>query len=485
MQNTHKDDKRPHRLLKNDPTPPPDKWLVFSLVATGVFMSTLDSSIVNIALPVIMESFSAPMSVVEWVPMIYLLTVSSLLLTFGRLSDIRGKRPVYCFGFLIFSLGSLFCGMAGTAGSLIAARAFQGAGAAMIMACSPALVVDAFPLAERGRALGMVGTVVAAGLTTGPVIGGLILKHFSWPLIFYINIPIGITAAAVAAKTLRRIGEPRRKEPLDFAGALLLALCFTSLLVGLAHCTQWGLTSVRTLLSLAIFILSAVGLAWVETHTPYPVFAPSLFKIRLFTMPLLSAAILFASLFFITFVMPFYLVHPVGLDMDRVGAILMIPFCFLFFVSPAAGALSDRIGSRVLCTLSMALLSLSLVLLSRLSAGASIVDIGWRLSLSGIAIGIFISPNSAAAMSAVPARHRGIASGAVATARNLGMVIGVALAGMVFNGVFSRLSGGAGLKVYRPDMAAVFMQAFRATMLVGAGVAAVGIIAAYLRGKEK
>ena len=142
----------------------PGKWLVFSLVATGVFMSTLDSSIVNIALPVIMGTFSVSMSVIEWVPMIYLLTVSSLLMTFGRLSDISGKRPVYCIGFFIFSLGSLFCALAGNAGSLIAARAFQGVGAAMIMACSPALVVDVFPLAERGRALGMVGTVVAAGI---------------------------------------------------------------------------------------------------------------------------------------------------------------------------------------------------------------------------------------------------------------------------------------------------------------------------------
>ena len=173
-----------------------------------------------------------------------------------------------------------------------------------------------------------------------------------------------------------------------------------------------------------------------------------------------------------------------AMSMDGVGVILMIPFFFLFFVSPASGALSDRIGSRALCTAGMALLSLSLLLLSRLPPTTTIVDIAWRLSLTGIAIGTFISPNSAAAMSAVPPNRRGIASGAVATARNLGMVIGVALAGLVFNGVFGRLSGGQALSVYRPEMEAAFMQAFRTAMQVGAGVTALGVLAAWLRGRE-
>jgi EmrB/QacA subfamily drug resistance transporter len=460
------------------------KWLVFCLVATGVFMSTLDSSIVNTALPVLMKSFSVSMTVIEWVPLVYLLTVSSLLLTFGRLSDMHGKRPVYCFGFLVFSAGSLFCALAPSAFGLIAARAFQGVGASMIMACSPALVVDAFPQAERGKALGMVGTVVAAGLTTGPALGGLILAHLSWPVIFYINIPIGITAAAVATGVLKKIPARRLNESMDHAGAVLLAVCLTAFLLILTRCGDWGIASSRSLAILALFGLSAGLLVRVETRTAFPILDPGLLKIRLFSLPVLSAVILFVSLFVVTFLMPFYLVHPMGLPMDRVGGILMIPFFFLFFVSPAAGAMSDRVGSRWLCTLAMALLALSLVLLSRLPPVTSIWDIAWRLSLTGIAIGIFISPNSSAAMSAVAPHRRGIASGAVATARNLGMVIGVALAGQVFNTVFSRVSGGAGLKVYSREMAPFFMQAFETTMLVAAGVAAAGIVVAFSRGKE-
>ena len=472
-------EKRPHEQA------PPPKWRVFTLVAVGVFMSTLDSSIVNIALPVIMKDFSVTLSVIEWVPMIYLLTVSSLLLTFGRLSDIRGKRQVYCLGFLTFVAGSLFCGLADTAGRLIAARAFQGAGAAMIMACSPALVVDAFPPPERGKALGMVGTVVAAGLTTGPALGGLILEYLSWPVIFYINIPIGIAATAVASRILKRISETRRKEPMDLPGAILLIICFGSLLTGLTHIHDWGGTSFKTVACLFAFVLSSICLAGIETRTPYPVFDPLLLKIRLFTLPILSAVILFASLFFITFLMPFYLVHPMAIPMDKVGGILMIPFFFLFFVSPLAGLMSDRIGSRFLCTLSMALLSVALLLLSGLSPKASVLDIAWRLSLAGIAIGLFISPNSAVAMNAVPPHRRGIASGAVATARNLGMVMGVATAGLVFNTVFQSLSGGIRLRIYHPDMEPFFMAAFQSAMRGGAGLAGLGIVGAFLRGREK
>lgn len=473
----------PH--IPHDIPRPPDKWLVFSLVAIGVFMSTLDSSIVNIALPVIMNDFQVSLSVIEWVPMIYLLTVSSLLLTFGRLSDIQGKRLVYCLGFIVFSLGSLLCGLAASAAWLIAARSFQGAGAAMLMACSPALVVDAFPVKERGRALGMVGTVVAAGLTTGPALGGLILEHFSWPVIFFINIPIGAAATTAASIILKQIGENRSKEPHDWTGAALLIVCLSSFLTGLTHIYDWGALSSGTVICFTVFIAAGLLLVRVEARITCPIFNPSLLKIRLFLLPVLAAIIMFISLFTIIFLMPFYLVHPMGFPMDRVGGMLMIPFLFLFFVSPISGALSDRIGSRLLCTLGMATLGASLFMLSSLSSSATMMNIAWRLALTGIGIGIFISPNSAVAMSAVPPHRRGIASGSVATARNLGMVIGVALAGLIFNSVFRSLSGGLDLKVYRPEMEPYFMAAFQTAMRVGAGVAGIGVVVAYLRGNER
>jgi len=462
----------------------PHKWLVFFLVAAGVFMSTLDSSIVNIALPVIMADFQVALTVIEWVPMIYLLTVSSLLLTFGRLSDIRGRRLVYCGGFVVFSIGSLLCGMAGSAPGLISSRALQGMGAAMLMACSPALVVDVFPIAERGRALGMVGMVVAAGLTSGPALGGLILEHFSWRVIFYINVPIGLVVTVAALCILPRTPAVKRNEPLDWTGALLLVVCFSALINGLSHFHDWGIASIKMGLTAFFFLASAAGLVRVEKQSAHPIFDPALVKIRLFILPVMAAIILFISLFFITFLLPFYMVHPLGFSMNRVGMTMIIPFVFLFFFAPVAGTLSDRMGSRLLCTLGMATLAVALFLLSRLSAQATTMDMAWRLALVGIGIAVFISPNSAAAMSAVPPRHRGIASGSVATARNLGMVIGVAAAGLIFNGTFRRLNDGNDLKIYSPALEPAFMTAFQNAMLAGAAVAACGVVVSYLRGRD-
>ena len=468
-----------------DPGGHPDRWVVFSLVAVGVFMSTLDSSIVNVALPAIMVDFEATLTVIEWVPMIYLLTVSSLLLTFGRLSDIQGRRRVYCTGFFVFSLGSLLCGTAKSAAWLIGARAFQGAGASMLMACSPALVVDAFPAAERGRVLGMVGTVVAAGLTIGPAVGGLILKYFGWPLIFYINIPIGIGAAVLAMRVLPSAPSGGRREPLDWAGALLLSVCLSALVVGLSHIYDWGAASVRTLGLFALSGVSGLALAATATRIAHPIIDPALLKLRLFILPVASAVILFASLFAITFLMPFYLVHPAGYPMERVGGMMMIPFAFLFFVSPLSGALSDRFGSRALCTLGMAVLAAALALLSGLSPTSTALAIAWRLALAGMGVAVFLAPNSAAAMSAVPPQRRGVASGAVATARNLGMLVGIAVTGLIFNTTFRGLSGESGLQVYRPALEPYFMAAFRHAMLAAAIVAGVGIVVAWLRGAEK
>jgi MFS family permease len=205
----------------------------------------------------------------------------------------------------------------------------------------------------------------------------------------------------------------------------------------------------------------------------------------MFTLPMASAAILFVSLFTITFLMPFYLVHPMGYPMDKVGGVMMIPFVFLFVGSPVSGALSDRFGSRMLCTLGMAILTASLLLLAGLTAVHSMVDIAWRLALAGIGLSVFLSPNSAAVMSAVPPHRRGIASGSVATARNLGMVIGVATAGLIFNSTFRSLTGGLTLKVYTPGLEPYFMTAFRTAMLTGAATACTGVLVAWLRGKEQ
>lgn len=462
------------------------KWQVFFLVAVSIFMSTLDSSIVNVALPFIMKQLKTDLVTIQWVVIAYLTIVSSLLLTFGRLSDIHGKKVVYISGFMIFTLGSLGCAAAGSAVVLIWARILQGTGASMLMACSPALIADAFPPAERGRALGMIGAVVAAGLTTGPVLGGVILDLFSWHFIFLINIPIGIGAVMAGCYILpgAKVSAAFKKEPMDWPGSLFLAILIAALVVLLSRLDAWGVISLKTGLLAIVFFMASAGFWINESRTEFPLLDLSLLKIRLFIFPVISAAILFASLFIIVFMMPFYLSYPLGMSPSKTGGIMIVPFLFLLVISPVAGVLYDRIGSLKLCASGMGLMGISLFSLAWLGPDASIPDIMIRMSLAGLGTAIFVSPNNTAIMNNVPISRRGIASGAVATARNLGMVIGVATAGLIFTISFSNLSGGGTLEQYTPRMASWFMGSFRKVMMAGVVLSIFGLIITFLRGKE-
>ncbi len=460
-------------------------WRIFGLVAVGVFMSTLDSSIVNIALPAIMKDLQSSFAGVEWVVMIYLLTVSSLLMSFGRLSDIVGRRNVYFTGFLLFAGGSFLCGFSPSVDWLIGFRALQGCGAAMLMACSPAIIVDVFPEAERGRALGTIGAVVAIGLTLGPALGGLLIHYISWRAIFYLNVPIGIIAALLVLRLFRgRTLNLWRPQPFDWRGAILLAGALGALLLAVSHTHQWALLSWPRMICGLLALGCGLLFVYAERRVSRPLIDFSLFRIRLFVLPIAGAVLLFVSLFSIVFLMPFYLVDYAGFAENHAGLILITPFIFLFFMAPLAGSLYDRIGSRLLCTSGMAVLFLSLLLFARLPENPSALAVIWRLAFAGVGTALFTSPNTSAAMNAVPPSQRGVASGMVATARNLGMVLGIAMAGAVFYGTFQLLSDGVALQQYDPSLAPAFRTAFSWAMTAGAMTAAAGTALAFLRGPD-
>lgn len=461
------------------------KWKVFFLVATSIFMSTLDSSIVNVALPFMMQNLQTNMTTIQWVVVIYLMTVSSLLLSFGRLSDIRGKKQVYVLGFTIFIIGSGACGFAPNPLVLICARGLQGIGASMLMACSPALVVDAFPPQERGKALGLIGAVVAAGLTTGPVLGGFILEYLSWRSIFYINIPIGLIAVVLGVKILDTdYFSKGSNEPLDKAGSLLLILVISSLVVLMTQLDNWGIFSTRSVVLAVICLFAGTGFVFNELKTRYPLFDMALLKIRLFVFPVVSAGLMFAGLFIIVFMMPFYLTYPCGFAASKTGIIMIVPFLFLLFVSPVSGILYNRFGSRKLCLLGMGFMGLSQFSLMYIQPDMPVMSILWRIGLSGLGTALFVSPNNTAIMSSVSVSRRGIASGTVATARNLGMVIGVAMAGLVFSSSFLEFTNGIALENYAKEMEPWFMVSFRRTMAMGVFLSVFGLVITFFRGPE-
>jgi len=463
-----------------------NKWLIFSFVAIGVFMSTLDGSIVNIALPSIMKNLSADFSVIGWVVVIYLLTVTSFLLCFGRLSDIIGRRKVFTFGLTTFAAGSLCCALSQGAWFLILSRSFQGFGAAMIMACSAALITDTFPASERGKAMGAIGTVVAAGLTAGPALGGFILTYFSWRMIFIINIPIGLITAVIVSKLLKNTAaDTTIPEPFDWTGAVLLVLSISFFLLFITTGSETGYTSIKIIFIGVTAMISTGALIFWEGRVPYPLVDLSLFSVRLFTLPIITAVILFMTLFIMNFLMPFYLTLPRGLKESQTGYMMMIPFAFLFVMSPVSGIISDRFGSRVLCTIGMIIMTIALFSLASLKADSSLIDIGWRMALAGLGTSIFLPPNSSTVMSAVKSQKRGLAGGIVAAARNFGMVTGVALAGAVFSHYYYTLSRGMNVRTYTPEFAPIFMEAFQAALFTGGCVAVLGILLSALRGPEK
>src|SRR5256886_17485338 len=277
------------------------------IIDIGVFMATFDSSIVNISLPAIARYFGVPLSgEVEWVIIAYLVVTAGVLLTAGRISDMIGRKPIWAAGLIIFTIGSAFCGFAPSLGLLIAARALQGLGGALIMAISPALLTSAFPAHERGRALGLNAVVVALGVSTGPTLGGIITTNLSWRWIFYVNVPIGIVGIVASLLILK---EPLRrgKGQFDPLGALLLAIGLATLTLGLSFGQEWGWSSPLLISLLVVSAIAFVALYLVEKRVPNPVINLSLLRNRVFLSANLSLILSFLALFSVRFMLPFYL----------------------------------------------------------------------------------------------------------------------------------------------------------------------------------
>ncbi|HOJ23382.1 MAG TPA: MFS transporter, partial [Armatimonadota bacterium] len=235
------------------------KWKALIAVAIGTFMSTLDSSIVNLAMPTLGHEFGVEITTVEWVAMAYMLALAGLLISMGRLSDMVGHKRVYNVGFAIFTLGSLLCALAQGIHALILFRVVQGAGAAMLASNGAAILTAAFPRSERGKAMGLNGTIVGAGLTVGPSLGGLLIHAFGWRSIFTINLPIGVIGILLASRLLRPDSPVANNERFDLPGALALLSSLTALLLALSRGEAWGWSSTPTVglfaLSLASLIL--------------------------------------------------------------------------------------------------------------------------------------------------------------------------------------------------------------------------------------
>jgi EmrB/QacA subfamily drug resistance transporter len=452
------------------------KWLVLVAVGIGTFMSALDGSVVNTILPVITQYFRSDVATIEWVVTVYLLVVSGLLLSFGRLGDLRGNKSVYLLGFVIFVFGSALSGLSPAPVYLIAARAFQALGAAMLFANSPAILTKTFPASQRGQALGLQGTMTYLGLTTGPFLGGWLADTFSWHAVFFINLPIGLLAAWLSWRVIPQDSPAEREQRFDLTGAFTFMAGLVALLLGLNQGNSWGWFSPLTL---GLFVVSIILLAifvWIESRAPAPMLDLSLFRSRVFNMATISPILNYLCVYGVLFLMPFYLIQGRDLSAAQAGLILTAQPLVMALTAPFSGTLSDRIGSQIPTTLGMLILSGGLFLLSRMSPTSPFIHTILGLAVSGLGVGLFVAPNNSALMGAAPRSRQGIASGVLALARNVGMVLGIGLTGAIFTTFLSRGD---------PNLPGVLVPAVSAGFLFASGMALLAALASFARGDDR
>jgi EmrB/QacA subfamily drug resistance transporter len=403
------------------------KWIALSVTTLGAMMAAIDSTIVILGLPSMMADLHSGLIEMVWVIIGYLLMSTVFLLTLGRIADLLGRVRLYNLGFVVFTFGSLLCGLSRSATQLILFRLIQGTGAAMMMVNSIAILTEVFPPRERGRALGINGITWAAGGIIGPVLGGFILSVANWRWIFFINIPIGIFGALWGYLVLKETSIRRRAERFDVAGAATFSIGLLALLLALTGGIEYRFTSPPILGLFALFVVAAIAFLARERRFAFPVLDLSLFRDRVYSFSVLAATMQSLALFAVNFMIVFYLQGVRGYDPLK-AALLLIPMPLLSSViGPFSGLVADRIGARFPATLGLIIQAAALVWLMQLTTTTTYLQLAAGLALMGLGGGMFFPPNTSAAMSAAPRERLGVASATLGTMRQTGMVLSFAL----------------------------------------------------------
>jgi EmrB/QacA subfamily drug resistance transporter len=445
-------------------------------------MATIDISAVNIALPTLSRTFRVPLTSIEWVVLAYVVTITGLLLTFGRLADRIGRRRVYGFGLATFTLASALCAAATSAPMLFATRALQGLGAAMMTANSSALLIANFPPGERGRALGAFGAVVGAGLALGPPLGGILVGAFSWRWIFLINVPLGLLAQWQLRT--RVPADPVMAGParLDLGGAALWSGTLVLIMLGLSHGPEIGWSGqVWAMFGVAALLL--VGFMLLEHRSEAPLLPP-----RVLLGPMGSTGTLTligqALSIGIGIHMPLYLEEVRGFDAARSGRWLAVLPLAALLLAPLAGRWSDRWGPQRIALVGMTLAAIGLFVLSGVGLEPPALQLIGGMAITGVGLGLFTVPNASALLSAAPPGQLGLASGLQATMRNLGIAGGAAATAAIAASRYLAHGGGSLWAGRTPIVRSALALATRDVYLALAGLAllGVGVIALQTRG---
>jgi EmrB/QacA subfamily drug resistance transporter len=462
------------------------KYTVLTNTTIGAFMSQLDGNIVLIALPTITRSLNASAFEALWVLMGYILMTAVLLLAFGRLADMYGKVRLYNLGFAIFTVGSGLCSLSLNGGMLVFFRLVQGVGAALIWANNAAILTDAFPPNERGRAIGVNLVAGISGSVVGLILGGILTVALGWQSIFWINLPIGAFATYWAYKKLRELGTVHH-ERIDLPGNILFAGGLTAFLVGLTLGALSGYTPLDVA-SMAVGLLMVCGFVYVELHSRTPLMDFTLFKIRAFTAGIISNFLASIARSAVSLVLTIYFQGVLLYDAFRAG-LSLIPFAIAFVsLGPLSGYLSDKYGPRVFTTAGLSISTAGLIGLALIPADVSYTVLAILMVLVGAGGGMFVAPNISSIMSSAPVTRRGVASGMSATLVTTGALLSLSisfavLATSIRIDVLQAVFAGLPLPSGAPSIGGLFIGPMHTIFWIMALMSLVAIIPSALRGQ--
>jgi EmrB/QacA subfamily drug resistance transporter len=449
------------------------KWWTLAAVSVGLFMILLDNTIVNVSLPTIQRELNAGPSELEWIVVSYALTFATLMLTGGKLADYYGRRKLFVIGLVIFSGASLACGLAPNAGFLIAARVAQGVGAAIMNPTTLGIVTATFPPRQRGTAIGIWAGTAGAGLAIGPLLGGVITEKLNWSWIFFVNVPVGAFAIALALYVIDETRDTSEDQRLDIPGLLTSAIGLFSVTYALIEANSYGWTSPRII---TLFVVGAIALGifvMLELRQRKPMLDLALFRNRTFSGA--NAAMLFVgvSMFGMFFYNSQFFQIVVGYSPIQAGALFLPMTLLIAIASPQTGRLADRVGPRWLIGLGMTLLAVTLILFAQLTADATFWNILPALIVGGFGMACTMTPITAAAMSATPIDKASVGSAVINSARQLGGSLGIAIMGAV---VAAQLAPGA--RPGSPRYVQGFAVGYQHAVYMAAGIMIAGAVLA-------
>lgn len=411
----------------------PNKYMVLFTVCVGTILSGYVSSAINIALPNIMQAFGFTMDSVVWVSLSYMLPYGSMLPVMGKLGDQFGRKKMYIAGVSTFTIATLLVGLAWSSTTIIVFRVMQGIGAGLLFPNAMAIVSDAFPASERGQALGMWGALAASGSALGPTIGGYIIEHLDWRLLFYSIIPIAIVGLVLSVYVLKESKVSSDSPKIDYLGAMLIIVSLGSLLVALNQGSKEGWTSFYITSILTISILAMTFFIYIENTIEFPLVDLGLFKNATFTVSNIVGFLSFMALYGGMFLLPFYLRNVLGYTAIKAGVSLLPMVGSMVLLAPVGGKLADAVGSKIPASAGMAIITLSLYSFHYLDERTAYTNIAWRLVLMGVGLALTMSPLSNGVMSTLPKDKIGVGAGVFNLFKNIGGSVGVAIIGTLLN----------------------------------------------------